>query len=401
MAKKLLQKLLIFIIIVIYLIINNRVLSANTFSSDRYFTKPSPLSFNSVFNNVNNKKFNIVRKKQNSKKPYDLINKRESNYIYNYKILRAASSLQLKILKASSFLEKLISQNKAQNLKEKIYQEGFLNLDFAEYAFVSPTMKLESCAAKLPDFTSSQTFQNCIQPLEFPAFQTHRLIENITFEECFPNELSAIKTDDTLETKFFRKEYIAISSYASEESPKLQKNLRNIPNFTFKILDNLKEVSIFIGAKGNKFVFKAKLAEFFSKNFGITLTEEDDPRLYEFAAKWLYTPYVWGGQSKRGVDCSGLAVIFADSIYKIKVPRVAGDILSVCQPIKKQDLQQGDFVFFNRGNYTFHMGIYLKNSKFLHACLAGGVVVDDINSPYYRRYYYCGGRIANYLFARR
>jgi lipoprotein Spr len=394
MNKKLLQSLLTLFIIIIYLTINNQALIAKAPVNAPYFEKLLPL----LLKNISNKKLNTVKKNRILKKPYNLIDKKKSISAYDYKkILQVASSLQSKVLNLRSFLTKFTAQNKTPSLKEKIYQEGFFNLNLAEYDFVNPTLNIESSAKRLADLETHQSFQTCIQALEFPVIQTHKLIENISFEECVSNQSGALKADDTLETKFFRKEYIAISSYSSEA----KKNLRELPNFTFRILDNLKEVSIFIGDGGNRFILKTKLAEFFNKNFGIVLTEEDDPRLYEFAAKWLYTPYVWGGQSKGGVDCSGLAVIFADSIYKIKIPRVAGDILSVCQPLKKQDLQQGDFVFFNRGNYIFHMGIYLKNSKFLHACLAGGVVIDNINSPYYKRYYYCGGRIANYLFARR
>ncbi|MCS6905683.1 MAG: C40 family peptidase [Bacteroidia bacterium] len=287
-----------------------------------------------------------------------------------------------------NFFHKISWQQQSKMLRNEIekaiYHTSNFNLDVFEFQVNKDKEITESSASSINQLITNEVFVNCIQPLEAPPPKTLKIIDQVpVIENCLPTVRSS--QEATLdEDKFFSKKYRA---------PKTINN-KSTPYLTFKILDGLNEVSIFQGIRHRR-ILNNNIAHFFQKNFGILLTEEDNLKIYEFAAKWLHTPYVWGGQSERGVDCSGLALIFADSIYKIRIPRVAGDILAVCQILEKQDLHEGDFVFFNRGNYIFHMGIYLKNNKFFHASLAGGVIIDDLNSPYYRRYYYCGGRLKN------
>jgi lipoprotein Spr len=389
MAKYLSPKLCLLLYVFLTPLLFNGGVKANT-------SAPSPTSsvnlrpfrsFGFIDNKIiSNKKFQN-KSNWSSKKPTKLDT--DKNLFAN--LARTTSSVQEKIFNIISLLERFTAQNKIQkHLNEKIYHEVFLTIDIPNLPpSMNPKFNLRASAASIENFATTQVFQNCVQPLESPFSKTHKVLDRVNFEECAPAELSSNKINDPIEAKFFDKDYIAVSSAQIGGAA----NLKTSVNQTFKILEGLKEVAIFRGNKKGKFTVRKNLAEFFSKNFGIALTDEDDPRVYEFAAKWLYTPYLWGGQSKSGIDCSGLALIFADSIYQIKTPRMVGDILAVCKRVDKQDLQQGDFVFFNRGSYVFHMGVYLKNNKFFHASLLAGVMIDDINSPYYKRYYYCGGRL--------
>ena len=66
-----------------------------------------------------------------------------------------------------------------------------------------------------------------------------------------------------------------------------------------------------------------------------------------------------------------------------------------CEKIKKNDLQEGDLVFFSTGRSKKinHVGIYLKSDKFVHASSSRGVIVSDLDESYYVRTYVSSGRV--------
>ena len=60
------------------------------------------------------------------------------------------------------------------------------------------------------------------------------------------------------------------------------------------------------------------------------------------------------------------------------------------------ELQEGDLVFFNtNGSGVSHVGIYLGNSKFIHASVSRGIMVNGLYETYYSKRYYGAGRIEN------
>jgi lipoprotein Spr len=72
----------------------------------------------------------------------------------------------------------------------------------------------------------------------------------------------------------------------------------------------------------------------------------------------------------------------------------ANDIFKKVTPIKKSELTEGDLVFFKiRTKRISHVGVYLGQNKFVHASLKRGVVVSNLNDPYYSKYFFKGGRI--------
>ena len=88
------------------------------------------------------------------------------------------------------------------------------------------------------------------------------------------------------------------------------------------------------------------------------------------ALNYLGVPYVWGGASPSGFDCSGLASYVYAQIGK-SVPHFTGAIWSAFPQVPSDQLQPGDLVFFNGGE---HVGIYLGNGQFVHAPHTGDVV---------------------------
>jgi len=106
-------------------------------------------------------------------------------------------------------------------------------------------------------------------------------------------------------------------------------------------------------------------------------------------------PYRYGGKSPRtGFDCSGL-INFSYKKAGLVIPRTTSQLYNSSSPIKRAHLQRGDLVFFriNRRKVS-HVGLYLGNSKFVHAPSSGKRVnIANINDKYWRARFVRGGRI--------
>lgn len=92
----------------------------------------------------------------------------------------------------------------------------------------------------------------------------------------------------------------------------------------------------------------------------------------ENAKKYEGTPYVWGGATPEGFDCSGLTMT-AMKEAGIEIPRTSQEQFAGGTPVEKDQLQPGDLVFFN-GEPPGHVGIYAGDGKVTHAPTSGDVV---------------------------
>jgi cell wall-associated NlpC family hydrolase len=95
------------------------------------------------------------------------------------------------------------------------------------------------------------------------------------------------------------------------------------------------------------------------------------------AKQYLGTPYVYGGTSSSGVDCSGLVQLAAKA-SGIDIPRTTYDQINVGQAVSKNNLQEGDLVFFRGSGGSAsapgHVGIYIGNGQYIQAPKTGDVV---------------------------
>lgn len=99
--------------------------------------------------------------------------------------------------------------------------------------------------------------------------------------------------------------------------------------------------------------------------------------------KWKGTPYKYGGNSKRGVDCSAYVQNAYRNALNIKIPRTTKLQSQVGQEISMVDLQIGDLIFFKTGYKTRHVGIYIGGGDFIHASTSKGVTISNLSNQYY------------------
>lgn len=112
-----------------------------------------------------------------------------------------------------------------------------------------------------------------------------------------------------------------------------------------------------------------------------------DERVTHTALRYLGVPYVWGGTSYGGVDCSG----FVYAVFEhngIDLPRTADSQFEMGKPVSTRDLQPGDLVFFQTyAPGASHVGIYLGGGRFVHASASDGVRIDELSMDYYAERY--------------
>jgi len=107
------------------------------------------------------------------------------------------------------------------------------------------------------------------------------------------------------------------------------------------------------------------------------------------AMRYLGIPYVWGGASPRGFDCSGL-VVYAFAQIGVSLPHSTYALYAMGTPVSRDQLQPGDLVFFNG---LGHMGIYIGGNQMIHAPHTGDVVKISSLTGWYASSYVGARRI--------
>ena len=115
--------------------------------------------------------------------------------------------------------------------------------------------------------------------------------------------------------------------------------------------------------------------------------------LYEEIEKWWQTRYRYGGTGDRGIDCSAYTGTLMTHAYGISVARTARAQYAETERIEKEDLREGDLVFFNTGRGVSHVGMYLRNGYFTHSGSSTGVTVSNLSEAYWSRKFLSGGRL--------
>ena len=112
---------------------------------------------------------------------------------------------------------------------------------------------------------------------------------------------------------------------------------------------------------------------------------DEQKLLVKVALGFLGAPYRLGGSSVTGIDCSA----FVKKIYQffnVDLPRTAFEQYHVGMRVARNDLEEGDLIFFKTRKTIGHVGIYIGNNQFVHAASRKkGVRVDTLSTPYYDR----------------
>ena len=110
--------------------------------------------------------------------------------------------------------------------------------------------------------------------------------------------------------------------------------------------------------------------------------------LYKEYEKYSHTRYQYGGQSTSGIDCSALVqAIYKNSFHK-NIPRTTKDQAKIGYRVNKKDAKPGDIILFKTGYNVRHAGIIIQKGKFLHSSTKRGVIITDIDKPYYKKRYW-------------
>ncbi len=120
-----------------------------------------------------------------------------------------------------------------------------------------------------------------------------------------------------------------------------------------------------------------------------------NPGLFLISEQWLGTRYRFGGMSYEGIDCSGFVLQILNEVYGVQeFPRNSAEMFRVTDPVNKDELQEGDLVFFRtRGRGISHVGIYIGEGKFVHSSTSSGVIISSLSESYYVSRFYKGGRL--------
>lgn len=170
-----------------------------------------------------------------------------------------------------------------------------------------------------------------------------------------------------------------------------------------------------VDAKAAIYKFKNYMAKFFFSKKVLSLPHSKERKSPYFIGKlkknsivhslllrafiqWKGTPYVYGGASSQGIDCSAFVQKLFRNFFHQHIPRTTSQQIKVGQKVAKSKLRTGDLVFFKMGSAKYHVGIFLEGDHFLDATKSRGVTESSLKNDYWAQRYLTARRVLLFPF---
>ena len=103
--------------------------------------------------------------------------------------------------------------------------------------------------------------------------------------------------------------------------------------------------------------------------------------------------YKYGGNDKRGFDCSGFVQTVYYNAFQVQLPRTTKEMSKLGRKAFKSRLKVGDLVFFRPSRKYRHLGIFIGNNTFIHSSSSKGITKSKLDNPYWKKKYRFSRRI--------
>lgn len=110
-------------------------------------------------------------------------------------------------------------------------------------------------------------------------------------------------------------------------------------------------------------------------------------QLWQVFQRYEGAPYLYGGTTPDGFDCSGFIGTAYREALGHQLPRTTDQMLARGRPVELHEVRPGDLVFFRISGKDQHAGIYMGNHRFIHASTSSGVMESSLDSHYWRPRY--------------
>lgn len=116
-------------------------------------------------------------------------------------------------------------------------------------------------------------------------------------------------------------------------------------------------------------------------------------KIMEEYAVWKGTPYLWGGDSQFGIDCSAFSRrIIYETLHR-RLPRTTLGQSQIGLVVGESQLDIGDLVFFMIKPNVRHVGVYVGKDRFIHASSSQGVMVSTLSDTYWQAHFLMARRV--------